>query len=124
MFRRGTVLLLAIVLAWTLSDLFTSPAGELPDFNAAFLIIYIGLIALCLLRSPWGFIGALAVSVFRLVIELPIVTPIPEQGVFFGIAWSGPSSAIIIYVSRFTLHFLLTGFAYKGYATLQRLALD
>lgn len=124
MYRRGTIVLLVIMLAWTLSDLLALPTSPGPDLNAAFVIIYFGLIALCYLRSPWGFLAAIALALFRVLAELPIFTPISEEGVFFGFPWSGASWGISLYLTRFVLHVALIFLAYGAYSALQRLVLD
>lgn len=124
MSRRGTIVLLVIMLAWTVSDLLASLAPLVPEFNSAFVIIYFGLIALCYLRSPWGFLAAMALALFRVLAELPVFTPVPEQGVFFGLPWSGAPSGMILYVSRLALQVALIYLAYRAYGALQRLVLD
>ena len=114
-----------IMLVWTLSDLFTSPARKPPDLNAVFLIIYFGLIALCYARISWGFMGAMALSLFRMVVELPTFEPLPEQGVlFFVLHWSGAIWGVILYLARFVLHIALLYVAYRGYSALESLVLD
>jgi len=124
-FRRGTIALLMIMLVWTLSDLFTSPARKPPDLNAVFLLVYVGLIALCYARISWGFMGAMALSLFRMVVELPTFEPLPEQGVlFFAFRWSGAIWGVILYLTRFAFQTALIYVAYRGYSALESLVLD